>query len=395
MARGSKTPEEYEKKIAELKARLHEAEEVLRAIGRGDVDAIMITGPEGDQVALILTPATEGAGAKSPLSREGSAQIVARNVRVGEVDRVVRLRREHSEQGIRGLELGVSTHARQLRNIMKASAENDSTILLQGETGTGKGIIARWIYEHSNRSKFAFVEINCASLKGDLLANELFGHERGAFTSATEQKPGLLDVANGGTVFLDEIGDMDLGVQSQFLKVLEEKRFRRLGSVSERHSEFRLICATNRNLHEEIRAGRFRKDLFYRIHIFPLEILPLRERKEDIPVLAGSILQSISGGTATLNRPALKLLQEYDWPGNIRELRNVLERARLLSNGSVLTKEHFPGLAQPESPNEVQAEPERIRSALQRFKGNKKKAAEFLGISRITLYRKLDQLKIR
>lgn len=380
---------ELRRELEEMRARLQEAEEVLNAIGRGEVDAIMVTGDRGDQVALILTPVEGESKPARTLGQSKSAQYVARSVRVGEVDRLVRRNRDQAEHGNRGIDLGISASARHLQEMVQSAADNDSPILLQGETGTGKGVIARWIYEHGNRRRAPFVEINCAGLKGDLLANELFGHERGAFTSAVDSRPGLLDVANGGTLFLDEIGDMDLGVQSQFLKVLEEKRFRKLGAVAEQHIEFRLICATNRNLHEEIRAGRFRNDLFYRIHVFPLEVPPLRERPQDIPVLAKSILQTLGASNVSIEKDTLRLLQGYEWPGNIRELRNVLERAVLLSKGSPLRSKFFPGLKTETSARGPASEVKRIQEAVRRCNGNKKKAAELLGISRVTLYRKL------
>lgn len=392
----SKSRLELERELEEVRQRLREAEEVLRAIEKGEVDAIMVTGSQGDQVALILTPAVNQTSLSDSLGARKNPQFVTRSVRLGEVDRIVRSNREQAHRQIQGINLGVSLRAKQLGEVVKAAAENDSTLLLEGETGTGKNVIARWIYEHSRRSSAAFVEMNCASLKGDLLANELFGHERGAFTSATENKPGLLDVVNGGTLFLDEIGDMDPGVQAQFLKVLEEKRFRRLGGVIEQKSEFRLICATNRNLSEEIKKGNFRKDLFYRIHVFPIEVPSLRERPEDIPVLAESIFKTLDASARSLDKNVLRLLRDYHWPGNIRELRNVLERALLISRGVPLRKEHFPGLElERHSFANEDSEMDRIQSTLERLNGNKSKAAELLGMSRVTLYRKLNNKKSR
>ena len=381
--------QELQNEVEQLRAKLQEAEEVLRAIGSGQVDAIMVTGSEGDQVALILTPP---GSTSSQIQPQGNSQYVAKSVNMRDLDNFVRARREGT-QTHGDLELGHSPEARQLRQIMEAAAEADSTILLQGETGTGKNVIARWIYEHSRRAGSAFVEINCAGLKGDLLANELFGHEKGAFTSATENKLGLLDVANGGTLFLDEIGDMDLSVQSQFLKVLEEKRYRRLGSVKEEKSEFRLICATNRDLTAETQKGAFRKDLYYRIHVYPIDVPPLRARSSDIPILAASILRALTTSKITLDASAQRLLRTYDWPGNIRELRNVLERALLISRSDHLNSKHFPGLTSTEYTNTGgDSESERIENAMLRAKGNKSKAAELLGMSRVTLYRKLKEI---
>jgi transcriptional regulator with PAS, ATPase and Fis domain len=378
----SASREDLLREIEELRARLQEAEDVLKAIRRGEVDAIVVNQDQGDRVALILAPALDenSIGFSSSTSR-----CLARGVTMEGMERVLS---DSSEMQPHSLYLGKSEAAIRLSKLVQAASEKQSTLLLEGETGTGKSMIARWIYERSDRAVKAFVEINCASLKGDLLANELFGHVRGAFTSATDTKEGLLDVANGGTLFLDEIGDMDPGVQSQFLKVLEEKRYRRLGDVQERRSEFRLICATNRNLAEEIQKNTFRKDLFYRINIFPIEIPPLRKRPEDIPGFADSILHTLRASQTRIDPTAMRLLQEYHWPGNIRELRNVIERALLLSHGSTLTSEDFPGIASFNNFGN-DAKPDEIQAAIDRFKGNKKRAAEYLGISRVTLYRKL------
>jgi two-component system, NtrC family, response regulator HydG len=388
----SKSKEELLAEIEELRERLRETEEVLRAIRRGEVDAIVLTQEQGDQVALILAPDLDQASMGASLSSSGTSQIFAKSIHVSDMDGFLRGSREMARKPTQQLYFGSSENGKRLRSMIESAAENNSTILLQGETGTGKSLIARWIYEHSRRANSAFVEINCASLRGDLLANELFGHIRGAFTSASENKQGLLDVVNGGTLFLDEIGDMDLSVQSQFLKVLEEKRYRRLGDTAERQTEFRLICATNRDLMDEIRDGRFRKDLFYRIHVFPIEIPPLRYRPEDIPGFANSILQSLGVSKIAIHDAAMHSLKEYGWPGNVRELRNVLERALLLSHNGPLKPQHFPGLQTALNTRELtESENERIQSAIDRFKGNKRKAAQFLGMSRVTLYRKLKK----
>ena len=382
----SASKEDLLKEIEELRAQLQEAEDVLKAIRRGEVDAIVVNQEHGDRVALILAPTLSESSVGLSTS---TSRFLAKGVTVEGMERVLN---DSSERQQHSLYLGKSEAAIRLRELVRGASENQSTILLEGETGTGKSMIARWIYERSDRAVKAFVEINCASLKGDLLANELFGHVRGAFTSATDTKEGLLDVANGGTLFLDEIGDMDPGVQAQFLKVLEEKRYRRLGDTQERRSEFRLICATNRNLTEEIEKNNFRKDLYYRINIFPIEIPPLRKRPEDIAGFAESILHTLRATGTRIDPAAARLLREYHWPGNIRELRNVIERALLLSHGSLLTTADFPGIVSSgRFENGSDAEPDEILAAINKFKGNKKKAAEYLGISRVTLYRKLKK----
>lgn len=288
--------------------------------------------------------------------------------------------------------IGQGPAMQQILPLLQVAAEKDSTILLQGETGTGKGVYARWIYEHSSRESLPFVEVNCSSLRGELLASELFGHVRGAFTSAIETKQGLLDVADGATLFLDEIGDMDPTVQAQFLKVLEEKRYRRLGDVQERRSEFRLLCATNMNLLEEVQQGRFRKDLYFRINIFPIFLPPLRERMEDFPALVQALLQKLGAAHTEISPEAMRMFRSYPWPGNVRELRNVLERSLLLARNETLRPEHFPGLDAHRlvgSEAVAQSEQAMIQAALLAHGGDKKKAAEALGMSRATLYRKL------
>lgn len=293
---------------------------------------------------------------------------------------------------------GDSPAMRRVREMVAVAAESDAPVLLMGETGTGKGVLARWIHEHSARQTGPFVEINCSTLRGELLASELFGHARGAFTSAVDAKEGLIEVADGGTLFLDEIGDMDLSLQAAFLKVLEEKVFRRLGEVRLRRSDFRLICATHQDLEALVETGRFRRDLFYRINVFPIVLPPLRERVEDIPPLVEYLLKTLGAPHPRVAPEVLRLLKAYAWPGNIRELRNVLERALLLARGEPLRPEHFPGLTTPRRlPRPAlptgHLEPARVLEVLTQVGGNKKEAARRLGISRATLYRHLRRMK--
>src|SRR5688500_8304362 len=219
-------------------------------------------------------------------------------------------------------------------------ARSESPVLVLGETGVGKGVLARWLHDHGPRAEEAFVDLNCASLSRELLESELFGHEKGAFTGAVAAKEGLLEVAHRGTLFLDEIGDVDAAVQPKLLKVLEEGRFRRLGDVRDREVDVRLIAATHQDLAVAVREKRFRSDLYFRISALPLLIPPLRERPEDIAVLARALLDRIGfevGRTdLSLSEDAVAALQAYSWPGNTRELRNVLERAVILGQGQVL-----------------------------------------------------------
>lgn len=295
---------------------------------------------------------------------------------------------------------GESLAMKEIASLLKLACENDAAVLLHGETGTGKGIFARWIHNQSQRSSVPFVEVNCSSLRGELLSNELFGHVRGAFTSAVDTRQGLLDVADGGTLFLDEIGDMDLSVQAQFLKVLEEKRYRRLGDVRESRSDFRLICATHMNLLEEAENGRFRKDLYFRINVLPIEVPPLRNRIHDLPGIVRYLMETLGAGKMQVASEGMMILQKYSWPGNIRELRNVLERGILLAGKeNMLTEKQFPGLES--HPRLLPTRIERsdnpkltsVQEVLDRYQGDKKKAAEALGISRATLYRRLKQIQ--
>jgi DNA-binding NtrC family response regulator len=292
---------------------------------------------------------------------------------------------------------GTSPAVQKLIKLACIAAEEEIIVLLEGETGTGKGVMARWIHEHSSRKDAPFVDVNCSNLKGELLASELFGHVRGAFTSAYQDRAGLIEIASGGTLFLDEIGNMDLSVQTQFLKLIEEKQYRRLGDTRTRHSDFRLICATNKNLKEETVKGNFRLDLFFRINVFPVVVPPLKERLEDIQGLIDRILIASDLSCASVSDQAVRLLKAYSWPGNVRELRNVLERAAVLARRKVLSPEHFPGLAvtgdsRPDFNLDYSAKV-KISEAVRIYEGDTKRASEELGISRATLYRKLKKFQ--
>ncbi len=294
---------------------------------------------------------------------------------------------------------GRSPAMAKVKEALALMAENDSPVILQGETGTGKGVCARWIHGHGGRKTGPLLDLNCSTLQGDLLASELFGHAKGAFTSAHQNKQGLIEVADGGTLFLDEIGDMDLPVQAQLLKVIEEKTYRRLGETNSRQSDFRLICATNRDLADEVKKGRFRSDLFFRINLFPILLPPLRERPADVAELVELFL-SQSGYTADqVPAGVMDLLRSYAWPGNVRELKNVMERAVLLARGGALAPEHFPGIGVGESESQKRPkglkdlEKENLQTLISESGGDMKKVADALEVSRATLYRKLKELR--
>jgi DNA-binding NtrC family response regulator len=293
--------------------------------------------------------------------------------------------------------VGGSAAIRRLREEARRVAAADTPVLLQGETGSGKGVLAAWIHVNSTRASEAMVDLNCAGLSREFLESELFGHERGAFTGAVAAKQGLLDLADDGTIFLDEIGDMDAAVQAKLLKVVEDKRFRRLGDVRDRHVDMRLICATHHDLAQLVASQKFRSDLYYRLSTFRLIVPPLRDRREDIPELAhslvGSVARDLGKAGARLSPAALDALQQYSWPGNIRELRNVIERALLLTDTpeiqpEVLRFDHA-GATEADSSSLATVEREHILRILESEGGHVERAAARLGIARSSLYQKL------
>ena len=291
----------------------------------------------------------------------------------------------------------------QLEMELRRLRESDCTVLILGETGTGKTKLARRIHELGARREGPFVDINCAGLSRDFVESELFGHERGAFTGAHATKPGLLEAATGGTVFLDEIGDIDLQVQPKILKVLEERRYRRMGDIRERTADVRLIAATHLELLDAVEERAFRADLFYRISTVTLRLPALRERNSDIAPLAREVLVNAGHPDVTVTSDACDKLRSYGWPGNIRELKNVVQRALLRRNGNILTADdiRFDGetrssakmlavqLAPENASTLEEMERKHIRQALAEENGRVKDAAVRLGISRSTLYQKL------
>ena len=322
-----------------------------------------------------------------------------------------RLRRQSKSGRYRGQQdsinpfLGTSSAIRKLAQFANRLLTSDSPIFLQGETGSGKGVLAKWIHRNGTRSGESFHDLNCAGLSHELLESELFGHRRGSFTGAIENKLGLFEAANHGTLFLDEIGDIDLPVQAKLLKVLEEQRFRRLGDTQERSVDVRLISATRCDLEQLIAQGKFREDLYYRINVVRVKIPALRDRDEDIPVLARSLIEHIchecGRKTMTIENSALDALRQHSWPGNIRELRNVLERAIQFSDHLSLTVEDFQveqntlkkktalDMRMDRKMTLKQLEEIYIEMILQEEGGSVERAARRLGIARSSLYNKL------
>ncbi len=297
--------------------------------------------------------------------------------------------------------LGKSQAITKLAELTSKIIGVDSPILIQGETGSGKGVLARWIHSKGARASEPFVDLNCGGLSRDLLETELFGHEKGAFTGAVQRKTGLLEVAHKGTVFLDEIGDVDLQVQPKLLKVLEDKQFRRLGDTGDRRVDIRLLAATHQDIIAMIRSGRFRSDLYFRISTVPLVVPALRDRMEDIPVIAEFLLRrlgiDLAVGEITISPGAATALQAYSWPGNIRELRNVLERAILLRADNRITEKdlHFDTRVEASQPSSSrmltleELERDYITQVLRIEGGRVSAAAVRLGIPRSSLYQKI------
>jgi DNA-binding NtrC family response regulator len=276
-------------------------------------------------------------------------------------------------------------------------------VLITGESGTGKELVARALHEHSPRAQKPFIALNTTAIAAELLESELFGHERGAFTDARQQKRGLFETAGGGTIFLDEIGEMSPTLQAKLLRFLEEKTFKRVGGLSDLKVDVRVIAATHRNLTQSVREGKFREDLYYRLGVMPITLPPLRERTGDVALLVDHFVRAFNREfkkhVKSVAPAALKALDGYSWPGNVRELRNAVERAMLLAEGDILGPDHFSMLAAPtpitsgftlplEGVNLEMLERDLVVQALQRAQGNQTQAAQLLGMNR-------DQIRYR
>jgi transcriptional regulator with PAS, ATPase and Fis domain len=278
-------------------------------------------------------------------------------------------------------------------------AGTEATTCLQGESGTGKEVIARFIHQRSPRWRGPFIAINCAGLPEQLLESELFGFERGAFTGAQQSKPGQIELANGGVLFLDEVTEMTPAAQAKFLRVLQEREFLRLGSTRAVRVNVRVIAATNRDLDDAVACGEFRADLYYRLNVFDIRIPPLRERRDDILPLAAGFLREFAGAAAELTPAAMEALCRHDWPGNVRELRNVFERALIVCDGRFIDTEHLclrtSEDVPPLSTTDLETlERQAIKRAMRDVGGNKVRAAKQLGISRTQLYGRLRRFGI-
>lgn len=294
--------------------------------------------------------------------------------------------------------LGTSPAMIKLRQLIKKIADSTSPVLVEGESGTGKELVSRALHFESMRAKAPFIVVNCGALPEQLLESELFGHEKGAFTGAQTVKPGLVEMADGGSLFLDEIGELALGLQAKLLRFLETGEFRRVGDNRLRWVQARVIAATNRNLQHEVKQGNFREDLFYRLNVLKITVPALRERKEDIPLLANFFLKQ-KAPHKELSREALQALKDYDFPGNVRELANLVERGALLAEDKYI----FPGdifgsserKSQTKSMTLAEVEKEHIAQILHYTGWDKSRSAQILGISLRNLYRKIEAYNLK
>jgi transcriptional regulator with GAF, ATPase, and Fis domain len=359
-----------------------------------------------DHVALALS--------HQRLAEEERRLAEARERAVHLEGRIVRLTEELEAKGAHRV-LGASKQWKDVLAQATKVAGTEATVLLTGESGTGKEVVARFIHRGSPRAQGPFTALNCAALPDQLLESELFGHEKGAFTGAVAAKPGRIEQAGGGVLFLDEVGEMSPLVQAKLLRVLQEREFQRLGATRTLKADVRVVAATNRNLQEAIARGAFREDLYYRLHVFEIRLPPLRERPEDILPFVDAFLREVGAAVgrpaAGLSRDARQRLLEYAWPGNVRELRNAVERAVILCEGSLITSEHLPMALVPAAPRPAAAadgielpaggvdldalERDLVRKALERAHHNKSKAAKLLGLTRAQLYSRLEKHGLR
>ena len=301
--------------------------------------------------------------------------------------------------------IGRSKAMQDVFSLAEAVAGTESTVLLRGETGTGKGLLARALHERSPRAAGPFVKVNCGALPENLLESELFGHEKGAFTGALARRPGRFLAAGGGTIFLDEIGEMSVSLQVKLLQVLEERTFMPVGSDEPVRADVRIITATHRPLEQMVAAGEFRQDLYFRLNVFPIVLPPLRDRRGDLVLLIEEALTRQGRASADLSPAAFEALEHQPFPGNVRELENMIERAVILSRGGPIALDHFPGLVPtppraagpggfelPEEGIDLELlEAELIRQSLERTGGNKTRAARLLGMTRRTLYSRMER----
>jgi DNA-binding NtrC family response regulator len=386
--------------------------ETMMEIRKLQADASVIIITAYATVDTAITAMKEGAQeyVVKPCHPQEISLLVERIIRVKNLERENEILRRKLTRQYRFHDL-VSKNARMagIFDLVREVASQRSTVLLQGESGTGKELVARAIHYSGERATGPFVAVSCAALAEGLLESELFGHEKGSFTGAAGQKKGKFELAHGGTIFLDEIGDISPRVQVDLLRVLQERRFFRVGGTEEVEVDVRVVAATHRDLEADVREGRFREDLYYRLNVINVRIPPLRERREDVPLLAQEFVDRLShelGRPVTgISDEALRVLMDHDWPGNVRELENAIERALVSCKSGVLTADDVAflrpaatpagdGLRLPAGFTLQDLERQYIAVTLQRTRGNVKAAADALGIDRSTLYEKIKKYEI-
>jgi PAS domain S-box-containing protein len=371
-----------------------------------DVTALFTTGRPCEEFETTLRT-------KDGQTRIVRIHTIALRDRTGAITGALRLLRDVTE--LRELErqlrererfgrlIGKSRAMQQVYRLIELLKDSTATVLIQGETGTGKELVAEAIHFHSPRAEGPLIKVNCAALPESLVEDELFGHVRGAFTGAVSDKPGRIELAHGGTLFLDEVGDLGPSVQAKLLRVLETGEFERLGDPRTPRAEVRIIAATNTDLRAAVAEHRFREDLFFRLNVVPIYLPPLRERMEDIPLLAAHFLEHIrrnTGRDVRLGHDALRAMLRYRWPGNVRELKNALEYAAIVCEGTTIHATDLPpniceSPSEPRVPAEITSEPVRLRAALEACNWEIKRCADLLGIDRSTLWRKMKRYGIR
>ena len=397
----------------------------LRLPGMGGLEALAAIHAQAPATEVIMLTGHGSIDTAIESIRIGAFDYVVKPCPLDELDvriqralerRALRQRANVLERGLTPPDLGSSfigesPEFRRLASVINRVAPSDSTVLIMGETGAGKERVAKLIHARSRRGARPFVVVECAALQESLLQSELFGHERGAFTGADCAKPGLFEVAHGGTIFLDEIGEISPATQTKLLRVLDTSTFRHVGGTKEIHVDVRVLTATNRDIPAMVRQGHFREDLFYRLSTITVEIPPLRARGADVDLLVQHFVRVLNerfGSNKQFSEEALTLLRRYHWPGNVRELLHVVEGALVLCEGSCVQPEHLPAAlrsskqeaaarpaaAEAAPPTLEEAERTHIQSALQASKGHRGNAAKILGISERNLYRKLREHKL-
>ena len=391
----------------------------------GGLDLLRAVKDEGGDLTIVILTAQGTVETAVEAIKEGAYDYLTKPVEPQRLrillDKIVErqdtlrevkvLRRQLREHGTFGRMIGSSTQMRKVYHVIEQAAPTSANVLIWGESGTGKELVAQTIHQLSPRTQQPFVPINCAAIPETLLESEIFGHEKGAFTGAADRRAGCFELADRGTLFLDEIAEMTPATQVKLLRVLQERRFRRLGGRAEQSVDVRVIAATNVNPAEAVKNGKLREDLYYRLNVFAMQLPMLRERKDDLPLLIQAFIhefnQRNNKRVAALDPAAMRMLEQYNWPGNVRELRNVMERAVILSSGEFIEPKHLPPLV-TESPDVVkptlsltpgttveEAERRLILMTLEHTRDNKTRAAEILGISLKTLHNKLNKLRGR